>query len=150
MRRLRALLRLLLFLLAAFLAVSALPGGIMLLAGIYTPPVEQLRGSIFSSFLLPGLALLSVGAGALLAAALVLRGNRFARPAGALAGPAVMSFEFVEVLTIGSPAGPAFVMQTIYFAVGLALVALAAFDAIAGTLAGVAESPSPPKAQDAG
>jgi hypothetical protein len=33
-----------------------------------------------------------------------------------------MSFEFVEVLAIGSPAGPARVMQLLYFAVGIALV----------------------------
>jgi hypothetical protein len=34
-----------------------------------------------------------------------------------------MSFEFVEVLAIGSPVGPARVMQLLYFGVGVALIA---------------------------
>lgn len=123
MNRLQSSLRVALILLAGFLCLSAIPGGIMLLAGFYAPPVEQLKGSVFSSFLLPGLALLCiVGGSALLALILLVRRSRFAPASTGLAGITVMSFEFVEVLAIGSPPGPAFVMQVVYFSLGLVLV----------------------------
>jgi hypothetical protein len=35
-----------------------------------------------------------------------------------------MTYEFVEVLAIGSPPGPALIMQVVYFAIGLALVSV--------------------------
>lgn len=123
MNRLQSSLRAALILLAGFLSLSAIPGGIMLLAGFYAPPVEQLRGSVFSSFLLPGLALLFiVGGSALLATVLLVRRSRFGPASTALAGVIVMSFEFVEVLAIGSPPGPALVMQAAFFSLGLVLV----------------------------
>lgn len=119
----RTFLRTLLLILVVFLSLSAIPGGLMLLFGVYAPPVEQLAGSVFSSFLVPGLALLLVvGGSAVLATTLFLRRSRFAPIAAAFAGVMVMSFEFIEILVIGSPPGPAFVMQVIYFVVGLTLV----------------------------
>jgi hypothetical protein len=125
MTRLQAVVRLLVTFLTSVLALSAIPGGVMLLAGIYAPPVEQLEGSVFASFLLPGLALLVVvGGGALLAAVLLVRRSRLAPAAAGFAGASVMAFEFVEVLAIGSPPGPALVMQVGFFALGLALVGL--------------------------
>jgi hypothetical protein len=125
MIRLLSVLRVALIVLTGFLALSAVPGGITLLAGIYTPPVEQLKGSVFSSFLVPGLALLVVvGGGALLALVLLIRGSRLGLVVAGLAGAFVMVFEFVEVLAIGSPPGPAFVMQVLYFGIGLGLVCL--------------------------
>ena len=125
MKRLPAVLRRAILLLTGFLAVSAVPGGITLLAGVYTPPVQQLEGSVFSSFLLPGLALLViVGGSALLAFVMLIRGRRLGPVMAGLAGAFVMAFEFVEVLAIGSPPGPAFVMQVLYFGIGLGLVCL--------------------------
>lgn len=119
----RTFLRTLLLILTVFLSLSAIPGGFMLLFGVYAPPVEQLAGSVFSSFLVPGLALLLVvGGSAVLASTLFLRRSRFAPIAAAFAGVIVMSFEFVEVLVVGSPPGPAFVMQVVYFGIGLTLV----------------------------
>lgn len=125
MNRLSAVLRGTLLLLTGFLALSAVPGGIALLAGVYTPPVRELEGSIFSSFLVPGLALLVVvGGSALLAFVLLVRRARLGPVTAGLAGAFVMAFEFVEVLAIGSPPGPAFVMQALYFGIGLGLVCL--------------------------
>ena len=125
MIRLLPALRGALILLTGFLALSAVPGGITLLAGVYTPPVQQLRGSVFSSFLVPGLALLVVVCGtALLAFVLLLRRGPLGPVIAGLAGAFVMAFEFVEVLAIGSPPGPAFVMQVLYFGIGLGLVCL--------------------------
>ena len=125
MIRLLPALRGALILLTGFLALSAVPGGITLLAGVYTPPVQQLRGSVFSSFLVPGLALLVVvGGTALLAFVLLLRRRPLGPVIAGLAGAFVMAFEFVEVLAIGSPPGPAFVMQALYFGIGLGLVCI--------------------------
>ena len=125
MNRLPVLLRGALLALTGFLAVSAVPGGITLLAGVYTPPVQQLEGSVFSSFLVPGLALLViVGGGALLAFVLLIRRRQLGSVMAGQAGSFVMAFEFVEVLAIGSPPGPAFVMQVLYFGIGVALVCL--------------------------
>jgi hypothetical protein len=121
--RLRRFIQGLLIVLAGCLALSAVPGGITLLAGFYAPPVEQLKGSAFTDFTVPGLALLFlVGGSAVLAAGLLLRRNRSGPLAALLAGTMVMCFEFVEVLAIGSPPGPAHVMQLLYFGIGLALV----------------------------
>lgn len=110
--------------LAGLLAISAIPGGIMLLAGIYSPPVEQLAGSPFKDFTIPGLSLLIlVGGTAAVAVGLILRKSRLAVPAAASSGLAVVTFEFVEVLVIGSPAGPARAMQIAYFSLGAGLIA---------------------------
>jgi hypothetical protein len=113
--------------LSLFLAVSAIPGGIALLAGFNAPPLEMLAGSVFTSFTIPGLALLLlVGGSAALAAALLIRKSSFAVISSIAAGLVVMAFELVEVLAIGSPAGPSRVMQILYFGVGAALVAASA------------------------
>ena len=122
----RRALHVLLIVLAGILGLSAVPGGITLLVGFYAPPVEQLKGSVFSDFTVPGLALLFVvGGSAVLATVLLVRRSTFSSLSAALAGVIVMSFEFVEVLAIGSPPGPARVMQHLYFGIGLALVSLA-------------------------
>ncbi len=126
MTRAQRPLRFLLIALTLFLALSAVPGGISLLVGINAPPVEPLKGSVFSDFLLPGLALLVlVGGSAVVAAVLLLRKSRFAVVLAITTGLIVMSFEFVEVIAIGSPPGPARSMQILYFGVGVALVAAA-------------------------
>ena len=123
MSQLRRLVHVLLIVLAGVLGLSAVPGGITLLVGFYAPPVDQLRGSVFADFTVPGLALLLlVGGSAVLATVLLVRRSTFGPLAATLAGAIVMAFEFVEVLAIGSPPGPARVMQLLYFGIGLGLV----------------------------
>ena len=125
MSQFRRFVHILLIVLAGVLGLSAVPGGITLLVGFYAPPVEQLKGSVFADFTIPGLTLLLfVGGSAVLATVLLVRRSRFGALSAALAGAIVMSFEFVEVLAIGSPPGPARVMQLLYFGVGLSLVAI--------------------------
>ncbi len=115
-------LRWLLLLGTGLLAITAIPGGVLLLLGLYTPPPQMLGGSVFSSFLVPGLALaLLVGGSALLALILLIRRRPLASYCAALSGLVVMTFEFVEVVTIGSPPGPSRTMQGIYFGLGIAL-----------------------------
>jgi len=109
-----------------FLALTAVAGGVGLLSGAVAPPLEDLAGSIFRDYMLPGLALmLVVGGLALLATTLLLRRHRRAWVASAAAGLAIIGFESVEVLAIGSPAGLARNLQVFYSALGAVLAVLA-------------------------
>jgi hypothetical protein len=111
--------RVILAVLTAFLALTAVAGGIGILAGLNVPPVEYLHGSVFRSFTVPGLALLViVGGSALFAFILLIRRSRFGVVFAATAGIVIMFFEFVEVLVIGSPAGVARFLQLFYFGLG--------------------------------
>lgn len=122
-RRLAGTLHALLVALAVFLGLTAAAGGVMLLMGVYAPPVEQLQGSAFSDFTIPGAFLLIVVGGSATCAALMLaRKHILALPAAGLAGAIIMCFEFVQVIVIGSPPGAPRVMQVLYFGVGLTLV----------------------------
>ena len=116
--------RTLLIVLMFFLALAAFEGCIQLLVGFYTPPVEMLSGSVFKDFTIPGLALgIIVGGSALLSAILLLRKNKYAVLASISAGLIIMFFEFVEMLVIGSPAGPARFMQIFFFGMGTVIIA---------------------------
>ncbi len=108
-----------LVILTFFLSLTGLLGGIALVAGFNAPPVEQLSGSIFKDFTIPGIALiLFVGGSSLLSAILLIRKNMFALLFSILTGIILMSFEFVEVLVIGSPEGIARNLQMFYFGIG--------------------------------
>lgn len=123
MSTLQKTLRVLLVTLVAFLAITAIPGGLALLLGINAPPVGMLQGSPFADFTIPGLTLMVVvGGSAAIATYLLVRRRGIGFFAAGLAGAVVMAFEFVQVLAIGSPAGPARVMQILYFFLGLTLV----------------------------
>ena len=116
--------RLLLIFLEGFLALTAIGGGIGLLTGLLAMPVEYLSGSIFTSFMIPGLSLMVVVGGlAVLGAVLVARRHRYAAAATAVSGLAIICFESVEVMVIGSPAGVARNLQIFYFGLGLLILA---------------------------
>jgi len=126
MKSLRVALRVTLIPLTAFLALSAFAGGIGLFTGWNAPPLEDLEGSVFKDFTVPGVALfVIVGGAALLACVLLVRRSRWAAPIAASAGLSIMFFEFVEVLIIGSPPGIARSLQILYFGLGTAIAALA-------------------------
>jgi hypothetical protein len=109
-----------------FVAVTALGGGIGLLTGVNSPPVEALSRSPFRSYLIPGLALVVlVGGSAAIAATLLIRRHRYARPAAFLAAAAIIVFETVEIAAIGSPPGLARNLQILYLATGCLIGALA-------------------------
>lgn len=115
-----------LIVLTLFLALTAFGGGIQLISGFYVPPVEMLNGSPFTNYTVPGLALgLIVGGSALFTAILLIRKNKFATLASVSTGVIIMFFEFVEILVIGSPAGPARFMQILYFGLGTVIVVAA-------------------------
>ena len=119
--------RILLIVLNLFLALTAFGGGIQLLLGFYVPPVDMLSGSIFKDFTIPGFALgLIVGGSALTAAILWIRKHPLALVGSITAGLIIMFFEFVEMLVIGSPAGPARFMQIFYFVMGTIIISVSA------------------------
>ena len=123
MKRFRNALHVILIVLTAFLALTAIPGGVALIANFYAPPADMLAGSMFKDFTIPGLSLtFIVGGSALFAAFLLFRKNKYDIIFSATAGIIIMFFEFVEMLVIGSPAGPARFMQIWYFGLGTAIV----------------------------
>lgn len=117
-----------LIILNVFLALTAIPGGFCLLTGIAAPPIDELKGSLFTDYTIPGLALMIfVGGSALLTSIMLIRKNKYALLFSAMCGLIIMFFEFVEVLAIGSPTGAGLVMQIIYFVLGIAIVKLSFF-----------------------
>lgn len=119
-------LRAALIFLVGFLALTAIAGGIALLAGLNAPPVAMLGGSPFGSYTIPGLALLFVvGGSALVATVMLVRRHPRGVAAAMLAGAVIIGFEIVEVLVIGSPAGVARNLQVFYFVLGGLILLLA-------------------------
>jgi len=116
----------LLIVLDAFLALTAVAGGLGLVTGTLAPSVQLLQGSPFSSYTVPGLALLVlVGGSALVATFLLLRLPPLGVLASGIAGVMIMGFEIVEVLVIGSDPGLARNLQFFYFTLGLVIAVLA-------------------------
>jgi hypothetical protein len=119
MKQFEKIIHIILVLLTGFLALSTFLGGIGLIANWIAMPVELLQGSIFSSYLIPGLSLsIIVGGTATLATVLLIRNSKFALLFATTAGIFIMFFEFVEVLVIGSPVGIARTLQIFYFGLG--------------------------------
>lgn len=110
-----------------FVGVMAIVGTIGLLGGFWSQglPVDLLRGSPFTSYLIPALALfVLVGGSAFLAATLLLTNQPAGNPASFLAGIILVIFEVIEYQAIGF----AMFLQPAMFALGLLLIALAGLD----------------------
>ena len=111
----------------AFVAVTSVLGGAALVAGSIfdwsgTPlaiPTSFLEGSPFTSFVVPGLALmLVVGGTHLVAFVMIARRMRWAMLAAAIAGFGVLVWIFVQMVYI--PYSP---LQGTYFVLGIAELA---------------------------
>lgn len=110
-----------LFGLNLFLAVTAIAGGVGLLTGLIAPGADLLAGSIFSSYVIPGLALLLlVGGAATLATIEVGRGGEYQYVLAVFAGAMMIIFELVEWTVIGYH-----FLQAIYLGAGGLTIALA-------------------------
>ena len=115
-----------LVILDAFLAFTAIAGGVGLLTGLIAPPIADLEGSPFGTYVIPGLALLVlVGGGALAAAIMTVRRHRLASAASAGTGAMIVVFEIVEIAAIGSDPGVARNLQVFYLLLGSVIVLLA-------------------------
>lgn len=122
--------RITLFILVLFGALTTLAGGIGLLTGIIAAPLQWLEGSPFVDYTIPGLALaIVVGGSMLFAAATIFSGREIGVLASGFAGLAMMIFEIVEVAVIDPYAGSsltlALSLQVFFFALGLAIFILA-------------------------
>jgi len=109
-------------LLTAVTAVSAVAGAVQLLLGI-AAPVSLLAATPFRTFLVPALLLGAVVGGSSAAAAiLVWRRSRWAADVTLLAGGALAVWILAEVVLIAQFS----VLQVVFGAIGVALLALAA------------------------
>jgi hypothetical protein len=107
----------------AFVAITALAGGLALIVGsldpdrvpVIVPPREYLAGSPFSSYLVPGMSLIVLVAGVHAAAFVTtIARSRWAMPLAAAGGFACLIWIFIQMIYI-----PFSVLQALYFAVGL-------------------------------
>jgi hypothetical protein len=121
--------RLALVVLEVFVALGAVAGGIGLLTGAIPASLNGLQGSPFVDYTIPALSLMVIVGGSMFfAAATILTGREMGVLASAFAGLAMMIFEIVEVAVIdhigGSALVIAVVLQSFYFALGLAIFVL--------------------------
>ncbi len=126
--------RIALFVIEAFIGLSALQGGGALLKGDFANvlPVSWLAGTPFSDYTIPGLALvIVVGGSSLVAAAIVFIEREWAVLVSVLAGLIMIGFEVVEIISVDSKVGNGLAMalglQLSYFVLGLAVLGLAGY-----------------------
>ena len=124
--------RISIFILVVFGALTTLAGGIGLLTGAIAAPLEWLEGSPFVDYTIPGLALaIIVGGSMLLAAATIFTGREIGVLASALAGLFMIGFEVVEIAVVDSSVGNwlsiAVALQAIFSVLGLAIFGLATY-----------------------
>lgn len=104
-----------------FNALSALAGGIAILAGLLPLPLSMLEGSPFDSFFWPGvILLLVVGGTQSVSAILLLRRRNASLLWSAVAGFGMIIWIFVETGIIQGSSW----LQILYFATGAAQLAL--------------------------
>ena len=112
--------------LQAFVALGALPCGVLLMidpsGAMLSMPLSMLAGSPFADFFWPGLVLFAViGIGHTATAVLSFRRHRLAGLAGAVMGLGLMIWIFMQASLIGGGHW----LQYLYFALGTAEVSLA-------------------------
>lgn len=118
--------RVALFLIDLFVALTAIGGGIALVAGLEDNrfPLAWLQGTPFTSYVIPGLILaVVVGGSAAVAAVLLLRSPTGGAWASLLAGLLLMGWIAGEVLILHQPVAPQGI-EIFYFCVGLAMAVL--------------------------
>lgn len=111
----------------AFVGIGAVYGGINLIVDAEGFGVERawLDGSPFSSYTIPGLALLVViGGGMLAAAALAVRGSGLAAAAAVMMGAITLAFLVVETLVIGYQGADQIPLVAVIGIASLALIGL--------------------------
>lgn len=114
--------------LCAFVAVTALPSAILVVPSL---PREWLVSGPFTDYTIPAIALFGIGLVAAAAAFGVFSTPQLGALAAFVAGLGMMAFELVEVAVVGIalveyPDLPQSWLQPIYFAIGVAIVILAA------------------------
>lgn len=125
-------LRIAIGLLAGFVTLSAVGGGVVMLTGLDSFPLDWLEGTTFPSYTLPAHVLaIIVGGTALIALVATLRDHPLSGSFAVIAGFILMGFITIEVLILEQqPPGPTpteifyFVIGAILFLLGMGLVRL--------------------------
>lgn len=115
-----------LFAIDAFAALTAVGGGIALVTGLEGDrfSLDLLKGTPFTTFVVPGLILAAlVGGSATYAAIVTLRNPYGGAMASALAGTILMGWIIGEVLMLNQPVAFTWV-EAFFFAVGLTMATL--------------------------
>lgn len=118
-----------LFVASLFVGLTAVFGGVTLVAGVDKFPPSWLTGTLFSSYLIPGLILaVVVGGSAVVAAVTALRSRERATLWSMLAGAILLGWLAGERLILPPPAfSPQFWwLEAVYVAAGLMMLAPAA------------------------
>lgn len=115
-----------LFVIDLFVALTAIGGGLALVAGLEANrfPLAWLQGTPFTSYVIPGLLLtVVVGGSAAVAAVLLLRNPTGGAWAALLAGLILLGWIAGEVVILNQPVAPTGI-EIFYLLVGLALALL--------------------------
>ena len=117
-----------LFAVDALIALTAIPGGIALVTGLERNryPLDMLKGTPFSSYVIPGLILtVVVGGSAAVASATTALSLDAGVIASIVAGMIMMGWIVGEILILKQPFSRGTLLEAFYFAAGLAMVVLA-------------------------
>jgi hypothetical protein len=116
------ILRIALIVVDLFAALTAIAGGVALIAGVIQFPLEWLQSTPFSSYTIPGLILaIIVGGSALVATATMLTGRSVGVIASLAAGFIIAGWTVGEVAMLGYVSW----LQPFMFVVGLVTIGLA-------------------------
>ena len=117
----------LLFVLTAFLSLTALVGGFIVVPGL---PLEWIAGGPFSDYTIPAAGLVAIGSMAALTAVLVLVRPTMAGAIAIVLGAALVAFIAVEIAVVGftliddGASEPMAWLQVVYLAVGVGTAAV--------------------------
>lgn len=118
--------RVALLILDAFVALTAIGGGVAMVATLDRFPPEWLRGSPFADYSIPGLILAGVVGGSAAAAAVALwRRPRLGVPASAMAGAILAGWVVGEIVILnqnGAATSPRTMMEGLYLIVGAVMM----------------------------
>jgi hypothetical protein len=116
--------RIVIFVLEAFIALTAIVSGVAILTGELQMPLELLRSTPFSDYTIPGLLLaIVVGGSSLVAAATVFIHREFAVLLSVAAGPNMAGWITVQVAMLGLVLW----LQVLYFVLGVLIFGLATY-----------------------
>lgn len=109
----------------AFIALTAIGGGIAILLEVDEFPLEWLRDTPFEDYTIPALILaIVVGGSSLIAGIAVVLRSGFAALASMVAGVVMAGYIVIEVLILKQvPPGPTFI-EAMYFVLGLSVFLL--------------------------
>lgn len=116
-----------LFVLAAFMAVTAIAGALFVVPGL---PLEWIDGGPFADYTLPAVALGFVGSLALVTVIVLVVRPEVAGVAAVATGAAMVAFELVEIAVVGlslvehGPGEPVAWLQVVYIAIGLMTIGM--------------------------